>query len=195
MNSIIALVIAYLIGSISTSIILSKFMQFPDPRSEGSGNAGASNILRNVGKNEALMVLLGDIAKGILAVLIGRILGVPAFALGLVALAAVAGHVFPVFHHFKGGKGVATSLGAVFVLNPLVGIFAMVVWVALAYFVKYASLASLVSVGLCPILLALMGAWPYIIPTLLVAALVGWCHWENIERLRAGTETKIDIKL
>jgi len=195
MNAIIALIIAYLLGSASTSIILSKVMKFPDPRTEGSGNAGATNVLRTVGQNQALMVLLGDILKGFLAVLIGRILGVHGFALGLVAFVAVVGHVFPVYFKFKGGKGVATALGAILMLNFLVGLIAMAVWAGVAYFFKYASLASLVAIATALVLTPIFSQVAYLVPVLLIAGLIGWKHWENIERLRAGTENKMEFKI
>lgn len=195
MTGIIAIVIAYLLGSLSTSILLSKFMKFPDPRTEGSGNAGATNVLRNVGKNKAAMVLLGDVVKGLLAVIIGHILGVQGFMLGLTAAAAVAGHVYPVYFGFRGGKGVATLLGATLGLSFIVGIVVMIAWAAIAWITKYASLASLVSVVSAPILLIFMSRGSYFFPVALASALIIWQHWENIDRLKSGTESKIDLKL
>src|SRR5262245_44054620 len=103
MASIISLIIAYLIGSLNSAILISKYLKLPDPRTTGSGNPGATNILRTIGKNQAIVVLLADALKGVIAVLIGRIFGVHDFMLGLVALAVVVGHIYPVFFKFQGG--------------------------------------------------------------------------------------------
>lgn len=193
MASIIAIIVAYLLGSLSTSIILSKVMQFNDPRTEGSGNAGATNVLRNFGKNKAAMVLLGDVVKGLIAVMIGRMLGVQGFALALVAVAAVIGHVYPVFFGFKGGKGVATALGSILGLSFAVGLIAMIAWAAIAYITKYASLASLVAVVASPVMIIFLSRGAYFIPVLAIAALIVWQHWDNIQRLQSGTESKIQL--
>ncbi|EKD77850.1 MAG: hypothetical protein ACD_42C00153G0003 [uncultured bacterium] len=194
MAAIIAIVIAYLLGSLSTSIILSKVLKAPDPRTEGSGNAGATNILRTLGKKEALVVLVGDILKGLIAVLIGHALQVEGFMLGLVAFAAVVGHVFPLFFKFKGGKGVATSIGCVLGLSFISGIIMAVVWVAVAAIVGYASLASMVSVVVAIILLLIFSKTAYFIPSVLIAALVIWKHTDNIKRLQDKSEPKVDLK-
>ena len=114
MSVIIALIIAYLLGSVSSSILVSKFFKTPDPRTEGSGNAGATNVLRLAGKKPALFTMVGDIVKGLIAVWIGHILHLHAFWLGLVGLAAVVGHIYPVWFGFKGGKGVATAVRTIF---------------------------------------------------------------------------------
>lgn len=190
---LISIVIAYLLGSISCSILLAKFVKMPDPRNVGSGNAGTINILRTAGKNKAIAVLLGDIAKGILAVLIGRILGQHGFALGLVAFAAVVGHIYPIFFKFKGGKGVATALGSILLLNFWVGIIAAIVWAVIAAIFRYASMASLASVVVSPFLFLIFGYFAYFIPALLIAALVVWKHWANVQRLRNKTEPKIHL--
>lgn len=193
MSNIIALIIAYLLGSLNSAVLISKYLKLPDPRTSGSGNAGATNILRTMGKNQAIMVLLGDALKGIIAVLLARMFGVQGFILGLVALAAVAGHVFPVFFKFKGGKGVATMMGATLILTPLVGVFSIAVWVVIAFLLRYASLASIVAAICAPLFMLIFGNHQYAFPLLLVAALIIWRHWDNIERLRNGTETKISL--
>lgn len=193
MANIISLVIAYLLGSLNSAVLISKYLKLPDPRTTGSGNAGASNILRTVGKNQALMVLLGDGLKGVLAVLLARALGAQGFILGLVALAAVAGHIFPVFFKFKGGKGVATMMGAALMLTFWVGLFSIVVWLVIAFLLRYASLASIVAAICAPLFMLIFGNHQYAFPLLLVTALVIWRHWENVERLRSGTETKIQL--
>jgi glycerol-3-phosphate acyltransferase PlsY len=191
MAEFIAIIIAYLLGSVSSSIVLAKLFHFPDPRTVGSGNAGASNILRTVGKNQAVVVLIGDVLKGLLAVGIARLFGVYGFGLAFVALAAVVGHVYPVFFKFRGGKGVATAIGAILGLSLFVGILLIIVWVAIAFLLRLASLASLAA-AICAPIFILMFSWSaYFIPVLLITVLIVWKHWDNIERLRAGTENKI----
>ena len=133
MNNLLALIIAYLLGSLTCAVLLTKLLKLPDPRTTGSKNPGATNILRTVGKNQALAVLVGDALKGFIAILLARILGVHGFMLGLVALSAVLGHIYPIFHKFEGGKGVATMLGTLLMLNFWVGLFAVAVWVVIAF--------------------------------------------------------------
>lgn len=190
---LISIIIAYLLGSVSCSILLAKYVKLPDPRDVGSGNAGTINMLRTAGKNKALLVLAGDALKGVIAVLVGRMLGQQGFALGLVAFAAVVGHVYPVFFKFKGGKGVATALGSILLLNFWVGIIALLIWGIIAAVFRYASMASLAAIVVSPFLLLIFGYLSYFIPVLLIAALVVWKHWANIERLRNKTEPKIHL--
>jgi glycerol-3-phosphate acyltransferase PlsY len=194
MAAIISIIIAYLLGSFSTSIILAKIMKLPDPRTQGSGSAGATNILRTMGRDKAILVLIGDVVKGLIAVLIGRIFGVHGVMLGFVALAAVIGHVFPLYFKFKGGKGVATAIGSIIMLNLWVGIVMIIAWILVAFFSRYASLASMIAVILAPICSLIFGSAHYAFPTLLIAILVIWKHMDNINRLRAGTENKIELK-
>jgi glycerol-3-phosphate acyltransferase PlsY len=193
MTFLMSIIIAYLLGSISCSILLSRFVKLPDPRNVGSGNAGTMNILRTAGKNKAVTVLVVDVLKGIVAVFIARILGQQGFMLGLVALAAVAGHVYPVFFKFKGGKGVATALGSMLLLNFWVGIFAFIVWAVFAVIFRYASLSSLAAVTICPFLFLIFGYFAYFLPALLIFVLVAWKHWDNIQRLKDKTEPKIHL--
>ncbi|HLD16836.1 MAG TPA: glycerol-3-phosphate 1-O-acyltransferase PlsY [Coxiellaceae bacterium] len=193
MSIIICLILAYLIGSLSMGIILSKFMDFPDPRTEGSGNAGATNVLRISTKNKALMVLLGDGLKGFVAVLIAHMMRVEGFALSLVAIAAVAGHIFPLYFKFKGGKGVATALGTLFGLNIIVGLLATVTWGAIAFISKYSSLASMVTMIVAPVYIVIFSSGTYLIPTVAMAVLVLWRHLDNFQRLKSGTEDKISF--
>lgn len=194
MAFIFALIIAYLLGSISCSIVLAKVNKTPDPRTAGSTNAGATNVLRTSGKKDALIVLVGDILKGLIAVLIGHFLHVFGFELGLVALAAVVGHIFPVFFGFKGGKGVATAIGTFLGLSVFSGILTAIVWVVVAFLTGYASLASIVSVILGMVFLTIFSLPAYFIPTLCIALLVIWKHKDNIERLKNKTESKIKFK-
>lgn len=188
----IALAIAYLLGSISTAIIVSKIYKTADPRVEGSGNAGATNVLRIAGKKQAAIVLIGDVLKGLIAVWIAaHILQVKPFGLGLVALVAVVGHVFPLYHKFEGGKGVATAIGGVLALSFIAGILMIAVWVAIAFVTRFSSLASMAAVVLAPVFLLIFAKAAFFIPTALMAALIVWKHQENIVRLRTRTEEKI----
>jgi glycerol-3-phosphate acyltransferase PlsY len=194
MLTLIAMVAAYLIGSLSSAVIVAKIMGLPDPRTQGSGNAGATNMLRVGGKKNAAIVMVGDVLKGVIAVVIGRAVGLHGFELAVIAFLAILGHIFPVFFQFKGGKGVATMLGCLFVLNPILGLLSAIVWLAVAYFSKYASLASIIAVIASAFLSLLVGHATYFIPLIFCAALVVYKHKENIERLKAGTESKINLK-
>ena len=192
MTFIISLAIAYLLGSVSTGVVISKLFKLPDPRKEGSGNAGATNTLRLYGKKPALFVLIGDVLKCFIAVLLASMMGVTGGLLGLVALAAVLGHVFPVFFKFKGGKGVATAAGAFLVLSFGITLLLLVIFAAIVYFTRYVSLASMIAAVAAPILFV-FAAPAMAFPALLVAGVIVWKHAENIERLRAGTESKIEF--
>jgi len=193
MNMIIFSIIAYLIGSIGTAVLVCKFLGLPDPRTEGSKNPGATNVMRVGGKNAALIVLAADGLKGFFPVLLAKIFGVGGFGLGIVALAATLGHIFPLYYGFKGGKGVATAIGGILGLSFIVGIVCAVAWFVTAIITKYASLSSLISVGIAPILLLFLSNSAYFIPTLFIVGVVVWRHLENIERLRAGTESKLEF--
>ncbi|OGT68791.1 MAG: acyl-phosphate glycerol 3-phosphate acyltransferase [Gammaproteobacteria bacterium RIFCSPHIGHO2_12_FULL_45_9] len=192
MGFILSLVIAYVLGSISSGVLIAKLCKLPDPRAEGSGNTGATNTLRLYGKKPALFVLIGDVLKGFVAVLLASMLGVTGGLLGLVALAAVIGHVFPVFFKFKGGKGVATAAGAFLVLSFGVTLLLLIIFAAIVYFTRYVSLASMIAAIAAPILF-IFSAPALAFPALLVAGLIVWKHSDNIERLRTGTESKIEF--
>ncbi len=194
MSTIIGIIIAYLIGSISCAIIVAKIMKLPDPREQGSGNAGATNVLRIGGKQAAIWVLIGDLVKGVIAVLVGRIIGDAGIGLGLVAFAAVIGHVFPLYFKFKGGKGVATMVGAVLALSFAVGIGTIIVWLIVAAASRYASLASMIAAIAAPIFTLFFGDSHFFIPVLFITVLIIWKHLDNIERLRNGKESKIELK-
>lgn len=194
MTLIIALVIAYVLGSLSTSTLLAKYTSMPDPRQSGSGNPGATNVLRSGNKKQALMVLLGDMAKGFLAIMIALIFGQRGGALGFIAVAAVAGHIFPVFHKFQGGKGVATALGTLIILSLPSAIISVIAWVAIVFVTGYVSLASMVAVAATFLLTLLTGSASVSLFYLIIAALVIWRHKDNIERLKKGSEAKFDIK-
>lgn len=193
MSAVIAIIIAYLLGSISSAILVAKALHLPDPRTEGSGNPGATNVLRTSGRKAGVLVLIGDLAKGLLAVLLAHLFGVEGFMLGLVAVAAVLGHVFPVYFGFKGGKGVATAIGGLLALSLWSAIVVLGVWLAVVLVFRYVSLASLVGAVAAPIVLSLLGAAAYALPALLIAAIIIWKHLPNIQRLRNGTESKVSL--
>ena len=188
---ILCLATAYLIGSFSSAILLSKLLKFPDPRESGSHNPGATNVLRLGGKKAAAIVLIIDMLKGLLSVLIAKGLGLQGMELAFIALAAVIGHVFPIFYKFKGGKGVATALGGFFGLSFILGLLATLVWILVAKFWRYSSLSSL-SAGLsAPIFSMALAQKPFFIPLFLIAALLIWTHKSNIERIINGLEPKL----
>jgi glycerol-3-phosphate acyltransferase PlsY len=189
--AIVAIVIAYLLGSVSSSIILAKVRGKPDPRTQGSGNAGATNVLRSSGKQDAVIVLISDGLKGWFAILIARFLGMQDGGLAIAAVAVVAGHIYPVFFQFKGGKGVATYLGALLGISFIGAIVAMVAWIAIAVISKYASLASIIALLAGSFLTLFTNHSSAFLPMLIAALLVIWMHRANIQRLRNGTENKI----
>jgi glycerol-3-phosphate acyltransferase PlsY len=156
-------------------------------------NPGTTNVLRIGGKVPALITLGGDMLKGFLPVLIGHLIGVSGFWLGLVAIAAFLGHIFPVLFNFQGGKGVAAALGTFLALSPFAGIIIILSWVLVAIILRYSSLASIVAASLAPIIMLLFANKGYLLPTLVIAAILIYRHIENIKRLRAGTESKISF--
>lgn len=194
MPLLIACIIAYLIGSISCAIIFSKLFKTPDPRTEGSGNAGATNVLRISGKQQAALVLIGDLLKGLIAIWIGHLMfHFIGFKLGLVGFAAVVGHIFPLYFGFKGGKGVATAIGVTLGLSLISGILMAAAWGAIAFTLRYSSLASLVAVILAPVFLLIFGSAGYFFPAVFIAALVIYKHKDNIIRLQNKTESRIEF--
>jgi glycerol-3-phosphate acyltransferase PlsY len=190
---IIFIVIAYLCGSLSSAVIVCKLLKLPDPRKEGSGNPGTANVLRVAGKKAAILVFLGDVLKGCIPVLLARIFIVQGFGLGLVALAAVIGHIYPIFFKFKGGKGVATFGGTTVALSFTAGVAFGLAWLIIAVIFRYASLASLIGSLLSLIYLTIFVKISYFFPILAIVLLIIWKHKSNIERLKAGTERKIKL--
>jgi len=185
-------VLAYSIGSISSAIVVSRVLGLKDPRRVGSGNPGATNILRYGGKTAALVTLLGDILKGVLPVLIARLLTDDATILALVMLCAFLGHLFPVFHGFQGGKGVATAFGVLTTIQPWMGVALVVTWLATAVVFRYSSLASIVAALLTPLFVWwLVPGAPFMYAVLVMTALLLWRHRSNVEKLIAGQEGKI----
>jgi len=189
---------AYLIGSVSFAVVVSKAMRLPDPHSYGSGNPGATNVLRTGNKLAAILTLLGDAAKGYVAVVMARVLigvEVESWVLPAVAAAAFVGHLFPVFHGFKGGKGVATALGILLAIDWVLGLTTLSTWLIVAVFLRYSSLAALVSAVFAPIyFIFLFGVQPMAIAIAVMSALLIWRHKANIQKLLRGEEGRIGSK-
>ena len=195
MQTVLAIAAAYLLGSVPFAMISSKLFGLADPRSYGSGNPGATNVLRSGNKKAALFTLIGDALKGWVAVFIAQQYGLSDGVVGLVALAVFLGHLYPVFLKFKGGKGVATAAGVLLALDPLLGLAVLGTWLFVAFAFRYSSLAAVLAAALAPVYSVLMhGADGNIaIVGLIAMALIGK-HWQNIQRLLAGQETKIGSK-
>lgn len=191
---VIALVVAaaYLLGSVATAVLVSRALGVADPRSGGSGNPGATNVLRLAGRRAAFLTLAGDVLKGVVPVLVARAADLPPGAIALVGLAAFLGHLYPVFFGFRGGKGVATALGALFGLDPLLGAAVLATWLVAAGVSRYSSLAALVAAVLAPVYAWALSAHPWVVGAVAVmAALLVWRHRANIRRLLAGEEGRI----
>ena len=195
--------IAYLIGSISFAVVVSKCMRLPDPHSYGSGNPGATNVLRTGNKLAAVLTLTGDALKGFFAVMLGRILlgdeslssTLNSWLLCGVVIAVFLGHLFPIFHGFKGGKGVATACGILFGINWILGLATLGTWIIVAIFMRYSSLAALAAAVFGPIYFVfLFGFQPMAIALLLVCSLLIWRHRSNIKNLMNGLESRIGSK-
>jgi glycerol-3-phosphate acyltransferase PlsY len=195
--------IAYLIGSISFAVVVSKCMRLPDPHSYGSGNPGATNVLRTGNKLAAVLTLIGDALKGYLAVMLARMLlgdasltsTLNSWILCGVVIAVFLGHLFPIFHGFKGGKGVATACGILFGINWILGVATLSTWVIVAMFMRYSSLAALAAAVFGPIYFVfLFGFQPMAIALAFICALLIWRHRSNIRNLMNGTESRIGAK-
>ncbi len=183
---------AYLMGSVSSAIVVSRALGLQDPRKVGSGNPGATNVLRYNGKKAAIITLFGDILKGAIPVLAARAYGVAPMILGWVMLAAFLGHVFPVFHGFRGGKGVATAFGALTALNGWVGLALIAIWLFTVLVFRYSSLAGLVAALTAPLLVGWFQVGTFfIVIALVMTMLLVWRHRSNVRNLLAGTEDKI----
>lgn len=192
----LALLLAYLIGSLSFAVIVSRVMGLDDPRSYGSGNPGATNVLRSGNKKAAALTLLLDAVKGLVPVALvmqfGEPYGLDEQVAAWVGLAAFAGHVWPVFFRFQGGKGVATAAGVLLGLSPWLGLATLLTWLLIAYFFRYSSLAALVAAVFAPFYHALIWRPSMVTLALIVmAGLLLWRHSSNISKLLAGTESKI----
>lgn len=187
--------LGYLLGSLSAAIITCRLMGLPDPRSDGSGNPGATNVLRLGGKKAAAATLIGDLLKGLLPVAAAQAVGAPEVVVAATALAAFLGHLYPVFFRFGGGKGVATAFGALIALMPLLAGAVLATWLLVAAVARLSSLAALVAAVLAPTYSWLLGATPGTTLLLSVLALfLVWRHRGNIRNIAAGTEPRIGRK-
>ncbi|MDM8566449.1 glycerol-3-phosphate 1-O-acyltransferase PlsY [Candidatus Halobeggiatoa sp. HSG11] len=186
------IVLAYLLGSVSGAMLISKMMGLSDPRTQGSGNPGATNVLRYGGKKAALITLILDILKGVIAVLIAKLLTSSAIILAGVTIAVFVGHLYPIFFNFQGGKGVATAFGALVALVWQVGLAALVTWLSIALLLRYSSLAAIVTAISAPLYMFWFAPiWEYQIASIIISILLIWRHRSNIHKLMAGQESKI----
>lgn len=191
MTSAIALLMilsAYLLGSISSAVLVCRLFKLDDPRLRGSGNPGATNVYRLGGALPAALTLLFDVLKGMIPVWVAYFLDLTPIALGFVAIAACLGHIYPLFFRFRGGKGVATALGTMFPVAFSMALMLILTWVFVFWVTRVSSLAALITVSLSP-LYAYLVKPQYTIPAFMLAALIIWRHRTNIVRLWRGTET------
>ena len=198
-------VLAYLLGSLSFAVIVSKFMGLSDPRSYGSKNPGATNVLRSGNKKAAVLTLLFDAVKGCVPVTVllhyGAAYGLAEGVAAAAGLAAFLGHLYPIFFKFEGGKGVATAMGVLMGVSPLLGLAVAITWLGIAWYFRYSSLAALLAAVLAPVYYAMAAGGPLwnfngaIFGMLCVMGiLLVWRHRDNVNRLLAGTETKLGAK-
>jgi glycerol-3-phosphate acyltransferase PlsY len=196
MTAVILALVAYLIGSISFAVVVSRALALPDPRSYGSRNPGATNVLRTGRKPAAVLTLLGDSAKGTLAVVMASRFAEPngaELAMGAAAFAVVLGHAFPVFFGFRGGKGVSTALGVLLGLDLYLALGTAATWIIVAVFFRISSLAALVAALFAPFAALLLydPAHPFFLSLCAISALLIWRHKANIRNLLAGTESRL----
>lgn len=196
---IIIIIIAYLLGNISTSYIVAKRLAGVDIRTQGSGNAGSTNVLRTLGKKAGALTFGGDLLKGIIAVLIAKLIanftGIDAVTAGYIAVVGVVcGHNWPVFLGFRGGKGVATSFGAMIAIHPTIALTCFGIFLLIVVVTKYVSLGSVLGIAISPVIMILLNNKKGVLVTLFLAALVTYTHRANIKRLLNGSERKIGQK-
>ena len=196
MTTATLILVAYLLGSISFAIVASRLFGLPDPRSYGSGNPGATNVLRTGRKAAAVLTVIGDAGKGTVAVVIAAHFAEPGrveVTVAAAAVAAVLGHMFPVFFRLQGGKGVSTALGVLIGLNSWLAVGTAVTWIIIAFFFRFSSLAALIAAAFAVFFALILynPAHPYFIATCTVAALLVWRHRSNIRNLVAGTESRL----
>lgn len=194
LDTSIAILIAYLFGSLSTAIVVCKLMNLPDPRTEGSRNPGATNVLRIGGKRAAIITLIGDVFKGVIPVLAARFYGFDTLSLSMIALAAFLGHLYPIFFRFEGGKGVATAFGCIVALNGIMGLLLVLTWAIIAFITRYSSLAALITAILCPLYMWYFTNMDYTVMAVIITAFLIYRHTSNIRKLWQGTESKIGKK-
>ena len=184
--------VSYLLGSVSAAVVVCKLLGKNDPRESGSGNPGATNVLRLHGKGPAIATLLGDIGKGVVPVLVARWLELGPLVVGACACAAFLGHLFPVFFGFRGGKGVATFVGVLLAISLQLGLCFIGGWLLVAAITRYSSLAALTATAAMPLVgLALDAPWPYVAAMAVMGGAIFYRHQANISRLLAGTEGRI----
>lgn len=188
---IIAIIIAYCIGSISSAIVVCKLMGLPDPRKEGSCNPGATNVLRIGGKKAAVITLIGDLLKGFIPVFAAKLYGFDTLSLSLITFAAFIGHLYPVFFKFQGGKGVATALGCLLALAWPLALAVTLTWLLVAIIFRYSSLAAIVTALLAPIYAFFLTNWNYTILSIIMSLLLLYRHKKNISNLCHGKEKKM----
>ncbi|MGB0834138.1 MAG: glycerol-3-phosphate 1-O-acyltransferase PlsY [Psychrobium sp.] len=188
--TIMMVIIAYLAGSLSSAVIVARAYKLPDPRTHGSNNPGATNMLRIGGTTPAVLVLLADMLKGTIPVWCSYFLGLPPVALGIIAIAACLGHIFPIFFEFKGGKGVATALGAIFPIGADLGGMLIACWFVILLMTGYSSVAAICAAFLTPIFTFYIKP-EYTIPVVMLCALIVIRHQPNIQRLLKGEEPKV----
>ena len=195
MQTLLLIIAAYLLGSVPFAMISSKLFGLADPRSYGSGNPGATNVLRSGNKKAALFTLIGDALKGWAAVFVAQQMALSPGVIGLVALAVFLGHLFPIFLKFKGGKGVATAAGVLLALNLILGLAVLATWLLVAFVSRYSSLAALIAAASAPLYAALMQGAD---TQFAIVGLIGFTliikHWPNLQRLMADQESKIGSK-
>lgn len=188
------MILSFLIGSIPTGLLIAKTKGI-DLRKVGSGNIGATNVLRSVGKEAALFTLIGDIAKGVLPVAIGKFFGLGIFDAGILGIFSILGHNFSLFLKFKGGKGVATSIGVLLAFSPHVALLTITIWLLTARWTRYSSLSALIAFGLLPLSIYMLDySKEKMIIAVVIAGLIFVRHTANIKRLMQGTESKIGEK-
>lgn len=192
---VIAVLLSYLIGSVSSAIIVCKLMRLPDPRTQGSRNPGATNVLRIGGKKAAIITLLGDVLKGLLPVLVAKWYGFDSVVIALIAFVAFLGHLYPIFFRFEGGKGVATALGCLLALNWPAGLCWLMTWGIIAFVFRYSSLASLTASLLAPFYIwVFTGNLLWVNTITWISLILIIRHHDNITKLIRGEESKIGKK-
>ncbi len=186
--------LGYLVGSVSSAVLVSRILGLPDPRSSGSNNPGATNVLRLGGKKAAAITLLGDLLKGLLPVLLARALDAPPSIIAATGFGAFLGHLYPVFFGFRGGKGVATAAGVLVGISWSSSLVLVGIWLAIALLFRYSSLAALTATAVSPLVLYVMGkdTW-YVVLAIVMALLMFWRHRANIGRLLRGEESRIRL--
>jgi glycerol-3-phosphate acyltransferase PlsY len=191
LTDLVLILLAYLLGSLSFGLLMARMYGGADLRRSGSGSIGATNVARTLGKTAGILTLLGDGAKGLVAVLLAQVWGQASILPAVVACAAVLGHMFPLYHGFRGGKGVATALGVLLPTLPLPLLGGLLVWLVVMTIWRYVSVGSILAALVVP-LLAVLGSYPWslVLAAVLIALLVLYKHRDNVHRLRQGSEAK-----